>query len=229
MKGAITIAALALLVGSTLDVAAQNSFSRDGTSCDLNSRQRLSDVCPNGFGMPSGGSQADLLARFPNIAGMIVQAANEYGVDPRVALAVAGHESRMSACAGSPTGVQGPMQLTITTGRGFDMDRGILSENIRGGMLTLRDAIRRCGGTGNIRCLADRYNGSNEGERVSWTDGVTNRLSQMNSQNLQMPAACNQQQPELCDAGPGDFPTTPVAASPPPPSSTDVLVGANEV
>ena len=77
--------------------------------------------------------------------------------------------------------------------------------------------------------LADRYNGSNEGERVSWTDGVTNRLSQMNSQNLQMPTACNQQQPELCDAGPGDFPTTPVAASPPPPSSTDVLVGANEV
>ena len=110
------------------------------------------------------------------------------------------------------------------------MDRGVLSDNIRGGMLTLRDAIRSCGGTGNIRCLADRYNGSTEAERSNWTDGVTNRLAQMNSQNAQMPAACNQQQQqELCDAGPGDFPTTPVAANPPPPSPADVVVGANDV
>ncbi len=38
--------------------------------------------------------------------GMVVDSANRYGVDPRLALAVSAHEGAMSACAGSFSGVQ---------------------------------------------------------------------------------------------------------------------------
>ena len=101
-----TIIAIGVVVGSS---AHANSFSRDAQSCDLNQRTRLTDLCPNGFGMPSYGTTQDIMARNPNIAGMVVDSANRYGVDPRLALAVSAHEGAMSACAGSFSGVQGSM------------------------------------------------------------------------------------------------------------------------
>lgn len=167
--------------------------------------------------------------RNPNIAGMIVDSANRYGVDPRLALAVSAHEGAMSACAGSPTGVQGPMQLTQATGRGYGMDRGVLPDNINGGMLTLRDAIRSCGGDQNIRCLADRYNGSTEGQRQNWTNDVTRRLASLNQAGQAAPTGCDGL--AQCIMGPGDFPggRTQVAATPPAPAPTDVMVGVGQV
>ncbi len=209
--------------------ASANGYTRDAQSCDLNQRTRLTDLCPNSFGLPTYGSTQDIMARNPNIAGMIVDSANRYGVDPRLALAVSAHEGRMSACAGSFTGVQGPMQLTQATARGYGMDRGILSDNINGGMLTLRDAIRSCGGDQNIRCLADRYNGSTEDQRRSWTSGVTERLASLNQPGQAAPSGCDGQ--AQCIMGPGDFPggRTPVAATPPTPASTDVVVGVGQV
>lgn len=212
----------------------QNAYSRDGNACDLNARTRLSELCPNGMGMPTYGSQADLIARNPNIASMIVQAAQEYGVDPNFALAVSGHEGAMSACAGSFSGVQGPMQLTMRTGQGYGMDRGVLSDNIRGGVMTLRDAIRRCGGTQDVRCVANIYNGSTEAERAQWTRDVQNRFAQMQNGNATAPAPCSRQANAECQngpTGPGDFPTspTPVATNPPAPAATDINVGANQI
>lgn len=214
----------------------QNAYSRDGSSCDLNSRTRLSELCPNGMGMPTYGSQADLIANNPNIAAMIVQASQEYGVDPNLALAVSGHEGAMSACAGSFSGVQGPMQLTQGTGRLFGMDRGVLSDNIRGGVLTLRDAVRRCGGTSDMRCIANIYNGSTESQRQQWTRDVQNRYAQMQNGNATAPPPCGQQSQAQCDptpgtTGPGDFPTTPtpVSSAAPSPASTDINVGANQI
>ncbi len=206
-----------------------NGYTRDAQSCDLNQRTRLSDLCSNGFGMPAGASTRDMMSRNQNIAGMIVDSANRYGVDSRLALAVSAHEGRMSACAGSFTGVQGPMQLTQATARGYGMDRGILSDNINGGMLTLRDAIRGCGGDQNIRCLADRYNGSTEDQRRSWTSGVTQRLGSLNQPGQAAPTGCDGQ--AQCIMGPGDFPSgrTPVAATPPAPAPTDVVVGVGQV
>ena len=135
----------------------------------------------------------------------------------------------MSACAGSFTGVQGPMQLTQATARGYGMDRGVLSDNINGGMLTLRDAIRSCGGDQNIRCLADRYNGSTETQRQRWTSDVTQRLASLNQQGQAAPTGCDGQ--AQCIMGPGDFPggRTPVAATPPAPAPTDVMVGVGQV
>jgi hypothetical protein len=209
--------------------AAANGYTRDAQSCDLSQRTRLTDLCPNGFGLPHYGATQDIMARNPNIAGMIVDSANRYGVDPRLALAVSAHEGAMSACAGSPTGVQGPMQLTQATGRGYGLDRGILADNINGGMLTLRDAVRGCGGDQNIRCLADRYNGSTELQRQNWTNDVTRRLAGLSQPGQPAPAGCDGQ--AQCIMGPGDFPTgrTPVAATPPAPAPTDVMVGVGQV
>jgi soluble lytic murein transglycosylase-like protein len=184
--------------------ALANNFSRDAQSCDLAQRTSLRELCPNGFGMPAYGSTQDIMARNPNIAGMVVDSANRYGVDPRLALAVSAHEGAMSACAGSFSGVQGPMQLTQATGRGYGMDRGIVSDNINGGMLTLRDAIRNCGGDQNIRCLADRYNGSTESQRQRWTSDVTQRLASLNQPGQETPTGCDGQ--AQCIMGPGDFP-----------------------
>jgi soluble lytic murein transglycosylase-like protein len=206
-----------------------NSFTRDAQSCDLAQRTSLRELCPSGFGMPAYGSTQDIMARNPNIAGMVVDSANRYGVDPRLALAVSAHEGAMSACAGSFSGVQGPMQLTRETGRGYGLDRDILADNINGGMLTLRDAIRGCGGDQNIRCLADRYNGSTEAQRRRWTADVAQRLASLNQRGQATPAGCDGQ--AQCIMGPGDFPTgrTPVAATPPAPALTDVMVGAGQV
>jgi soluble lytic murein transglycosylase-like protein len=225
------VAAVALAVSGWFGAipAAANSFTRDAGSCDLNQRTRLTDLCPNGFGMPAGASTQGMLVRHANVAGMIVDSANRYGVDPRLALAVSAHEGRMSACAGSFTGVQGPMQLTQATGRGYGMDRGVLADNINGGMLTLRDAIVSCGGDRNIRCLADRYNGSTEDQRRSWTSGVSERLASLNQAGQAAPTGCDGQ--AQCIMGPGDFPAgrLPVAATPPAPAPTDVLVDVGQV
>ena len=206
-----------------------NGFNRDAHSCDLAQRTSLRELCPTGFGMPAYGSTPDIMARNPNIAGMVVDSAKRYGVDPRLALAVSAHEGAMSACAGSFSGVQGPMQLTRETGRGYGLDRDILVDNIDGGMLTLRDAIRGCGGDRNIRCLADRYNGSTEAQRRRWTADVTQRLASLNQPGQAAPAGCEGQ--ILCIMGPGDFPMgrIPVAATPPAPAPTDVLVGVGQV
>lgn len=219
-----------LYICISYQAVAQNVYSRDGNACDLSSRTRLSELCLNGMGMPSGGTQADLIAQNPNIAGMIVQAAQEYGVEPNLALAVSGHEGRMSACAGSDTGVQGPMQLTVRTGQGYGMDRGVLSDNIRGGMMTLRDAVRRCGGSTDVSCLASVYNGSSRpGEQAGWTRGVQQRYAQMQNGSAVAPAGCNNQS---ASCGPGDFPdtrTTAIASAPPPPAATDILVNDGQV
>jgi soluble lytic murein transglycosylase-like protein len=222
----LTVAAMSCFAAVS---ASANGYTRDAQSCDLNQRMRLTDLCPNSFGLPTYGSTQDIMARNPNIAGMIVDSANRYGVDPRLALAVSAHEGAMSACAGSPTGVQGPMQLTQATGRGYGMDRGVLPDNINGGMLTLRDAIRSCGGDQNIRCLADRYNGSTEGQRQNWTNDVTRRLASLNRAGQATPTGCDGQ--AQCIMGPGDFPggRTSVAATPPAPASTDVTVGVGQV
>lgn len=235
---ALVVLCLALVVSTSS--TAQNAYTSDANSCDLGQKTKLADLCPSGFGLPEYGSTQDIINRNPNNAGMIVQAANEYGVNPRLALAVSAHEGAMSACAGSFSGVRGPMQLTQGTARGYGMNRDGLSDNIRGGMATLRDAIRSCGGDHNIRCLADRYNGSTENQRRNWTNDVTRRVAGL--QTASIPQGCNGN-PAAC-LGPGDFPTpgtnpsqvaggprssaggAQIAAIAPPPAATDIVVGS---
>lgn len=226
MRGSVpAIAALALAAIQVSAFGQSANYVRDGSSCDLNDGTTLRELCPNGMGLPTYPSTQDMMTRSPNIANMVVDAANQYGVDPRLALAVSAHEGAMSACAGSFSGVQGPMQLTQATGRSYGMDRGVLSQNIKGGMLTLKAAIKSCGGSSNIRCLADRYNGSTESQRRNWTNDVTRRLAGL--QTASIPAGCNGS--AVC-SGPGDFPgqnpngSQIAGAGAPAPASTDIQV-----
>ncbi|WP_284283886.1 transglycosylase SLT domain-containing protein [Mesorhizobium amorphae] len=222
----------ALLVVGQAPVAQANSFDQDASSCDLHDKTTLRSLCTNGAGLPSYPSTQEMMERSPNIANMIVDAANKYGVDPKLALAVSAHEGAMSACAGSFSGVLGPMQLTGATGRAYGMDRGILSENIEGGVMTLRDAVKSCGGTSSIRCLADRYNGSTESQRRNWTNDVNRRYAALNSAGQSIPQGCGAQ--AVCQMGPGDFPTpndgdTELASSAPGPAGSDINVAPGQV
>lgn len=225
-------AILAAFLVSVSPSPVQANYTADARSCDLNQKTKLSELCPSGFGLPSYGSTQEIINRNPNNAGMIVQAANQYGVNPRLALAVSAHEGAMSACAGSFSGVRGPMQLTQGTAKGYGMNRDVLAENIRGGMATLKDAIKSCGGDSNIRCLADRYNGSTESQRRNWTNDVTRRVASL--QNASIPRGCDAGTDIACKKG--DFPSIPtgargvgssqLASIVPSPQPTDIVVGS---
>ncbi|WFU07192.1 transglycosylase SLT domain-containing protein (plasmid) [Rhizobium sp. CB3171] len=221
----------AFLIVGQASAALANSYNQDANSCDLNDKTSLRSLCTNGAGLPNYGSTQDMIQSNPNIANMIVDAANKYGVDPKLALSVSAHEGAMSACAGSFSGVLGPMQLTGATGRANGMDRGILSENIEGGVITLRDAVKSCGGTSSIRCLADLYNGSTESQRRNWTNDVTRRYADLNSvDQASIPQGCSSQ--AVC-TGPGDFFApgggTQLATSTPGPAGSDINVAAGQV
>lgn len=194
----------------------------------LRNNTPLTSVCPNGFDSRNhNGSIEQSIARERETVAMIIAAAEQAGIPPDIALAVSYHESMgFRSCAGSQTGVLGPMQLTRRTGRGYGYDRDILEQNIRGGVATLRDAYRACGM--DYACLASRYNGSTPAEQASWTRGVQNAHRQLQNNPALAASAC-QGSTQACDSSPGDFPTTPVAASPPPPSPSDVIVSTNDI
>lgn len=227
----IPILLSAFFVVALAPIAKANSYDQDANSCDLNDKTSLRSLCSNGVGLPTYPSTEEMMSRNPNIANMIVDAANKHGVDPKLALAVSAHEGAMSACAGSFSGVLGPMQLTGATGRAQGMDRNILSQNIEGGVMTLGDAVKSCGGTSSIRCLADRYNGSTESQRRNWTNDVSRRYAGLNSSNQPIPQGCGTQ--TACKMGPGDFPTpgggTQLASTAPTPAGNDINVGIGQV
>ena len=76
------------------------------------------------------------------IAKMVRVAAQKYGVDPKLALAVAQTESNMTADAVSPAGAVGIMQLMPETARAMGV-RNIYDprENIDGGMKYLKQML----------------------------------------------------------------------------------------
>jgi soluble lytic murein transglycosylase-like protein len=207
------------------DAISQTRFNGDAKSCMSDQTTTLLELCPNGFGQPDwSGGMLNYIRLQPNIANLVVDSARRNGVDVNLALAVAGTESGLSACAGSFSGVRGPMQLTQATARGYGLDRDLLTGNIEGGMRTLRAAIGSCGGDANIRCLADRYNGSSETERRNWTNRTMRNLAELRNGAVVAPPGC-----EL-SCGPGDFPTTtPVASTPPPPAASDVIIKEGQI
>lgn len=93
---------------------------------------------PNGFGQFNPGSLQQAINNQPTNIEMIVAAAEQQGVPVDLALAVSYHESEgFNSCAGSDTGVKGPMQLTKNTGNGLGYNRDINEQNIMGGMKLL--------------------------------------------------------------------------------------------
>lgn len=194
----IAFVLVALSVASVVAHGGAPKSHRDSPACDMSRKDKLSDICDGGFGAAHIADQQILMDYSPNLSNMIVESAVRNGVDPRLALAVAGHESGVNACAGSPTGVLGPMQLTQGTAREFGLDRNILSDNIEGGVLVLKRAVDICGGTTNSACLAKYYNGSpTPGEQSKWAKGVANRFAQMNQiADADMHQGCKDCKPE---------------------------------
>lgn len=185
---------IATAMSLTLSLPA--SAECDGNAL-LQNNTPLSDLCPDGFGLPNAGlSIQQAMQRDANNVAMITAAANAEGVPPTLALAVAYQESQFSSCAGSDTGVKGPMQLTTSTGKGYGVDRNINEQNIAGGMKHLSYSIQRCGGTSDTTCLAKYYNGSpRPGEQAGWAKGVDNALNTIGSMTPeQFPTNC-----EVCE------------------------------
>lgn len=78
---------------------------------------------------------------------MITSAAQQYGVDPALALAVAKTESSFNPNAVSPAGAIGVMQLMPATAAGLGVDPSDPQQNIQGGVQLLSQ-------------LLDKYNGN---------------------------------------------------------------------
>ena len=157
----------------------------------LKNNTPLSQLCPSGFGQFNPGSISNAMSDQQDNVNMITSAAEDAGVPADLALAVAYHESEgFNSCAGSPTGVKGPMQLTQDTAKGYGFDRNINEQNIKGGMAVLKDTIAACGTT-NFTCLAAHYNGSpTPGEQAGWARGVKKANDQLKNDTALLAQSC---------------------------------------
>ncbi len=81
------------------------------------------------------------------VAAMVAKLAPEYGIDPKLALAIAGVESNFDKQAVSPKNAVGVMQLIPATAERFNVrDRLDPEQNIRGGLSYLRWLTGHFGG-----------------------------------------------------------------------------------
>jgi len=103
------------------------------------------------------------------IADKVIAEANQQGVDPQLALAVAQVESGFSQAAKSPKGALGVMQLMPATAEGLGVNPKNMDENIRGGVMYLRQMLDMTGG--DVRKTLVAYNG---GPRMAKMDNPPN-------------------------------------------------------
>ena len=160
------------------------AFASDCPNGDnlLKNNTPLSQLCPNGFGQFNPGGLQQAIGNQPTNVAMITAAAEQQGVPTDLALAVSYHESEgFNSCAGSDTGVKGPMQLTQRTGNSLGYNRDINEQNISGGMKLLKQCDNKCGDTG-FSCLSACYNGSpRPGEQAGWARGVQNAYGKLHN------------------------------------------------
>ena len=179
----------------------------------LQNNTPLADLCPKGFGQFHPQSIGQAIKDQQSNAKMIVAAAQDGGVPVDLALAVSYHESEgFNSCAGSDTGVKGPMQLTQATGRSYGYNRDVNEQNVKGGMAALKSAVDKCGGATDFTCLARYYNGSpRPGEHAGWARGVQRDYGELRSNPVLAASACSDVL--ACPFGPGGFdPAKPVAS-----------------
>lgn len=91
------------------------------------------------------------------IADKVVKAAEQEGVDPQLALAVAQVESGFSQAAKSNKGAIGVMQLMPATAKGLGVNPKKMDDNIRGGVMYLKEMLDLTGG--DVRKALVGYNG----------------------------------------------------------------------
>jgi hypothetical protein len=91
------------------------------------------------------------------IANKVIKAAEQEGVDPQLALAVAQVESGFSQAAKSPAGAIGVMQLMPATAKGLGVNPKKMDDNIRGGVMYLKEMLELT--DGDVRKALVGYNG----------------------------------------------------------------------
>jgi hypothetical protein len=92
----------------------------------------------------------------PVLAGYVEEAANKYGVDPALVLAVAWQESRFRDLARSQKGAIGIMQLMPGTASMMGVDPYDPRQNIHGGVAYLRAMLTQF--NGDVRLALAAYN-----------------------------------------------------------------------
>jgi len=124
---------------------------------------RIDEVCNKlyaQFGEPEfdlEGYIAGLTPAKRNLAALIRKKAPQYGVDVRMALAIALAESNLDASAVSPKNAQGVMQLIPDTQERFGVLKPFDPEqNIKGGLAYLKWLQNRF--SGNLKLVAAAYN-----------------------------------------------------------------------
>ena len=103
----------------------------------------------------------DIVANTPasrqKVVALITRLAPEYGIYPRLALAIAGTESAFNPQAVSPKNAQGLMQLIPETAERFNVRKPLDPEqNVRGGLAYLRWLLAYF--EGNVTLAAAAYN-----------------------------------------------------------------------
>jgi hypothetical protein len=221
------------------------AFAGDCPNCDdlLKNNTPLSQLCPNGFGQFNPGSLQQAIGSQPTNVAMITAAAEQQGVPADLALAVSYHESEgFNSCAGSDTGVKGPMQLTQRTGNSLGYNRDINEQNIMGGMTLLKQCDNKCGDTA-FGCLSACYNGSpRPGEQAGWARGVQNAYSQLHNDPSLLASATstcssgsNSSCPDACggvvasSTSPNSPETLPSLGAPPGLASSDIIVAPTQI
>lgn len=217
----------------TLALASSVAIASDCPNGDalLKNNTPLAQLCPNGFGQQQHGSIQDAINGQSNNTSMIVASAQQNGVPTDLALAVSYHESEgFNSCAGSPTGVKGPMQLTQQTARGFGFNRDINEQNIQGGMAVLKQAYDKCGAS-NFACLSAHYNGADAAQQAQWARAVEKADNQLKNDPAMVASACSGGG-SSCTVGGGDLAPTTTTTSPgssPAIASSDVNVASGIV
>jgi hypothetical protein len=153
------------LKNTTLDEKKKTKNLNDHINCSISKKEKWRRLTRNA---------STILKEEKRNVELVRLAARKHNLPQGLALAVAQHESGMSECSGSPTGVKGVMQLTKDTASDFNMNRDINEQNIEGGMMKLKLSMRKClGKSYNTTCLAKYYNASKKpGEQQEWAAGV---------------------------------------------------------
>lgn len=222
------------------------AFASDCPNGDnlLKNNTPLSELCSNGFGQFNPGSLQQAINNQPTNVEMVTAAAQQQGVPVDLALAVSYHESEgFNSCAGSDTGVKGPMQLTQRTGNSLGYNRDINEQNIMGGMKLLKQCDNKCGDTG-FSCLSACYNGSpRPGEQAGWARGVQNAYTKLHNDPSLLASATskcsssgsNSNCPDTAggvvasSASPNSAAALPSVGAPPALASSDIVVAPTQI
>lgn len=129
----------------------------------------------------------------PDVDALIVKYSQEMGIDPNIARAVAMQESGGRQDVISPAGAIGTFQLMSDTAKGLGVDPYDLEQNIRGGIMYLKQMYDRYGGNWDRALYAynwgpgnmDAYLQTGKGldgrpmpsETLNYVSGVRGRLS----------------------------------------------------